>query len=66
MKNTKSIASMLDSVGHMIRKEADTKSNRVLLYARVEEGVLAPSLFKEHANFIQYVRPSLSRDYDVL
>ena len=65
MQNTDSIASMLDSIGRIIVKEADTKSDRILLYARVEDGVLAPSLFEEHANFIQYVRPSLSRDYDV-
>jgi hypothetical protein len=65
MENTDAIASMLDSIGHLIVKEADTTSDRILLYARVEEGMLAPSLFEEHANFIQYVRPSLSRDYDV-
>ncbi len=51
------IGSILSDIGHLARGQAGTDLAELLLYAEIEEGMIAPSLFIGRDDKVEYAMP---------
>lgn len=56
-----SMERLLAEIGNILAEDTDYLTDQTLLYAKVDEGFVAPSIFKDRGNHILYRRPDLNR-----
>jgi hypothetical protein len=60
------VAELLNEIGQLLAEDTDYPLNGTLLYAQLDWGYVAPSIFKDRGDHVLYREPDLDRLGDVL